>query len=117
MLEGSSIFEKVCEISGCSDAALMSFCEKTAAVINEKLRTDVDASDVRLLTSAAMIAYGDYLVVQNMSELDVESIKAGDISVRKNADTVIVYAENLRKKAFAEIAGFLTDDDFYFRSV
>ena len=117
MLEGSSIFEKVCEISGCSDTALMSFCEKTAAVINEKLRTDVDESDVRLLTSAAMIAYGDYLVIQNMSELDVESIKAGDISVRKNSDTVIVYAENLRKKAFAEIAGFLTDDDFYFRSV
>ena len=117
MLDGNRIFEKAKEISGCTDDALVSFCENTAAVINNKLRTDVDASDVRLLTAAAKAAYSEYLIMQNISECDTESIKAGDVSIRRNSDAVIGYAENLRKNAFAEIAGFLVDSDFYFRSV
>lgn len=117
MLDGKTVFEKVCEISGCTDDALMPFCENAAAVINGKMRADVSASDIRLLTAAASVAYSDYLLVQNIAESDIGTVKAGDVSISKNGSSAIAYAENLRKTALAAAAELLVDSEFCFRSV
>ena len=117
MFDGKTVFEKVCEISGCTDDALMPFCENAAAVINGKMRSDANASDIRLLTAAASVAYCDYLMVLNIAESDIGSIKAGDVSVTKNGSSAIAYAENLRKKALADVADLLIDSEFIFGTV
>lgn len=117
MLDGKTVFEKVCEISGCTDDALMPFCENAAAVIDGKMRADVNASDIRLLTAAAAVAYSSYLLVQNIAESDIGTIKAGDISVTKNGSSAIAYAENFRKAALADAADLLTDSEFVFGTV
>lgn len=117
MLDGKTVFEKVCEITGDTDDALMPFCENAAAVINGKMRTDVNASDIRLLTAAASVAYSDYLLVQNVVDGDIGSVKAGDITVSRNSSSVYDFARNFREKALADAAGLLIDCEFIFRTV
>ncbi len=117
MLDGKTVFEKVCEITGNTDDALMPFCENAAAIINGKMRSDVNASDIRLLTAAASVAYCDYLLVQNVIDGDIGSVKAGDITVSRNGNSVSAFAENFRKKALADAADLLIDSEFSFRTV
>lgn len=117
MLDGKTVFEKVCEITGDTDDALMPFCENAAAVINGKMRSDVNASDIRLLTAAASVAYCDYLMVQNVIDGDIGSVKAGDITVSRNGNSASAFAENFRQKALADVADLLIDSEFAFRTV
>lgn len=117
MLDGKTVFEKVCEITGSTDDALMPFCENAAAVINGKMRPNVNASDIRLLTAAASVAYSDYLLVLNVIDGDIGSIKAGDITVSRNGSSASAFAENFRTKALADAADLLIDSEFSFRTV
>lgn len=117
MLDGKTVFEKVCEIIGESDDSLMPFCENAAAVINGKMRSDVNASDIRLLTAAASVAYCDYLMVQNVIDGDIGSVRAGDITVSRNGSSAYAFAENFRKKALSDAAELLLDNEFSFRAV
>lgn len=117
MLDGKTVFEKVCEIIGSTDDAIMPFCENAAAVISGKMRPDVNASDIRLLTAAASVAYSDYLLVQNVIDGDIGSIRAGDITVSRNGNSASAFAENFRTKALTDAADLLIDSEFSFRTV
>ena len=117
MLDGNAVFEKVCEIIGNVDDSIMPFCENAAAVISGKMRSDVNASDIRLLTAAASVAYSDYLLVQNVADDDIGSVKAGDITISRNGESVYAFAQNFREKALADAAELLIDCEFLFRAV
>ena len=117
MLSADTVFEKVKEISGCTDESLMTFCEKAAAEISCKKRPGVSASDIRLLLAAAAIAYCDYLLVQNLADGDVGSVRAGDITVTKSGQTMLRSAENMKKESLAEASDLLIDSQFLFGTV
>ena len=87
------------------------------AVINGKIRAGVDASDVRLLTAAAAVAYADYLCAGSMSTEDVSYFRAGDITVRKGTAAALEAAESFRKRALADASELLLAEGFDFRAV
>lgn len=117
MLDAESVFKKVAQLCPDADEAVMPFCEIAAAIISGKMRADVDASDVRLLTAAASVAYCNYLLMSGVCESDIHSFKAGDITVTKGAGSVADAAVRLRDIALADAAELLCDNDFDFRTV
>ena len=117
MTDTASVFERVRQLFAVADEAVMPFCENAAAVINGKIRADVDASDVRLLTAAAAVAFADYLCAGIMSTEDVSYFRAGDITVRKSDSTALDAAESFRKRALADAAELLIPEGFHFRTV
>lgn len=117
MLTAQTVFEKVSEIFADTDDSLLPFCEQAAAVINSKMRAGVDASDIRLLTAAAAIALDEYSAMQNVSDGDVSSFKAGDVTVSKGNASARDAAENFRKNALIQAADLLADSHFVFRTV
>lgn len=117
MTDAVSVFERVKQLFPSADEAAMPFCENASAVINGKIRADVDASDVRLLTAAAAAAFADFLLATNMNGDDVSYFRAGDVTVRKGASAAFEAAESFRKRAFADASELLIADGFDFRAV
>lgn len=117
MLTAQTVFERVSEIFTDTDDSLLPFCEQAAAVVNSKMRAGVDASDIRLLTAAAAIALDAYSAVQNISDGDISSFKAGDVTVSKGNTSARNMAENFRKNALVQAADLLTDSHFVFGTV
>lgn len=117
MLTAQAVFEKVSEIFTDTDDSLLPFCEQAAAVVKAKMRAGVDASDIRLLTAAAAIALDAYFAVQNISDGDISSFKAGDVTVTKGHTSAKESAENFRENALAQAAELLVDSQFVFGTV
>lgn len=117
MLTADSVFEKLTQITDTDEsekAALFPFCESAAAVINGKIRTDADASDIRLIMAAAAIAYSRYLLIKNAEEGNITSIKAGDISVSKNGGDASGSIHSFARAALEDAKDLLTDSSFLF---
>lgn len=120
MLTGEQVFSQLTAVTDVSESdrtAVMPFCLAAAAVINARLRPDADDTDSRLLTAAVAVAYSRYLLIRNAAESDVESLKAGDVTISRSSAPVMQAAENFRKTALADASGLLTDDGFLFDSV
>ncbi len=117
MLDAQSVFEKVKQLFPSADESLLPFCEGAAAVLNTKLRRNVDASDVLLLTAAAAVAYCDYVSANSMNDGDISYFRAGDITVRKGAAGAVESAISFRNTALANVSALLADNDFDFRAV
>ena len=117
MTDAASVYERVKQLFPAADEVVMPFCENASAVINGKIRADVDASDVRLLTAAAAAAFADYLLAVSMNGDDVSYFRAGDITVRKGIANSLEAAESFRKRALADASGLLLAEDFDFRAV
>ncbi len=117
MLEAKTVFEKVKQLSPDVTDAVMPFCETAAAVLNGKIRQDVDASDIRLLTAAAAVALCDYIIFHNLSDGDVNYFKAGDITVKKGSGKLPDAAVSFRDIALADAAPLIYNNDFEFRTV
>lgn len=117
MADTASVFERVKQLFSVSDESVMPFCENAAAVINGKIRSDIDASDIRLLTAAAAVAFADYLFAGSMNSDDVSYFRAGDITVRKGSDGTLAAAERFRERALADAAPLMNGQGFEFRAV
>lgn len=120
MLDGQIVFRRLVQLIECFDDEeniYMPYCETAAAVMNAKIRTDADASDIRLVTAAAASAYCRYTVAKSASDGDIDSIKAGDITVSGNGENAVKAAERLMSSAITDAAPLLIDTQFSFGAV
>lgn len=117
MLGAGAVFERLSsmiEIDKGEKSRLMPFCETAAAVIGAKTRADADKSDVRLLTAAAALAYGRYMLLRGASDGNIESFKAGDVTVSYGNSSAGQSIDSFVKAALADAADLFSDDDFVF---
>ncbi len=120
MLTAQAVFEKLTLITDTDQseqAELLPFCESAAAVINSKMRTDADASDIRLLMAAAALAYSRYLLINNAADSNITSFKAGDLSVTKAAGDSSDSVHSFALAALEDAKDLLEDTSFFFRSL
>ena len=117
MPDSRKVFEKLKQLCSAVDDSVMPFCESAAVVLGEKLRADADASDIRLLTAAAAVAYCNYVLFNNIPEGEISYFKAGDITVRKGSSSQSDAVIRFRDTALSEAAPLFCDDDFVFRVV
>ena len=117
MIDGQTVFCRLVQLIECFDDEehiYMPYCETAAAVINSKIKAGADASDIRLVTAAATMAYCRYLIAKNASDGDVESIKAGDITISANGGKALKSAEMMMNSAFLDASDLLKDTQFSF---
>ena len=120
MLTADAVYEKLMQITDTDESekdALYPFCETAVAVINGKMRTDADASDIRLLMAAVATAYSRYLLIKNAEEGNITSIKAGDISVSKGAGNASGSINDFVASAMEDAKELLSDTSFVFRAL
>ena len=81
--------------------------------VNSRLKADADRDDVRIAQAAAGLAYYALCVRRAGNSDGVESFKAGDITVKKGADSSLEFAASVRDAALAELTPLLSDDGFF----
>ncbi len=120
MPDCQAVFSRLCQLIECSEDELtiyMPYCETAAAVISENIRTDADASDIRLVTAAATMAYNRYLVVKNASDCEIGSVRAGDITISSDGEKAAEASHQMMIAALIDAAPLLKDTGFMFRTV
>lgn len=120
MLDGQAVFIKLCQLIECFEdeqALYMPYCETAAAVISENIRTDADASDIRLVTAAATLAYNRYLSAKNAADCEIGSVRAGDITITSDVAKMSDAADRMLTAAFVDAAPLLKDTQFMFGTV
>ena len=120
MLDGHAVFRRLVQMIECFDdeeSTYMPYCDTAAAIINEKTKTGADASDIRLVTAAAATAYCRYILTRSVSDSEIGSIKAGDITISGSNNNSVIAAEALMRTAIADAAPLLEDTVFSFGAV
>lgn len=93
------------------------FCEAAVATMNCRLKPDADASDRRLILATAALARFRYLQSLCDDDADMVSLKAGDVTVRKDSNALIKRAEQLCRETLADAGELLLDTSFVFAAV
>lgn len=90
-------------------------CTNSVEELTEMLKdnTDLSACGGRLTATATAMAYYNYCVV--MQDSNVNSVKIGDISVNCNADKKL--ANDYLQQCLKSIAPYLKDSSFMFKGV
>ena len=96
------------------ETVMRPFCEGAAAVINGRKKADADASDIRLVTAAAAIAYCRYLTAKYAADGDIGSIRAGDITISGSGVNAVDTAERMMNAAIEDAYPLLLDTQFAF---
>ena len=120
MLDGHKVYCRLVQMIECfedEEHIYLPYCETAAAVINSKIRADADASDIRLVTAAAAMAYCRHLVTKSVSDGDIDSVKAGDITISANSEKAVKSAEQMMQSALLDAAQLLIDTQFIFGTV
>lgn len=97
-------------------------CRKAAAVLEGRLRKDTDWEKQadRLASSAALWAYGDYLLVEQSASASAGEFRLGDITVKNSAGTSPdkrLDAREMKEYALSEIADLIGNNRFVFLAV
>lgn len=90
------------------------FCESAVSTMNSRIKHNADASDKRLILATAALAYYRYLQMLHDEESDMVSMKAGDVTVRRNADAIVKKAKHLWEEALLDVGDLLDDTSFIF---
>lgn len=117
MIDAQTVFSRLVSMIECfedDESIFRPYCESAAAVINSRKRADADASDIRLVTVAAAIAYCRYLTVKSAADGDVGSIKAGDITISGSTVNAVDTAERMMNSAIEDAVPLLRDTQFSF---
>ncbi len=117
MLDSHTVFSRLIsmiEFFEDDESIVGPYCESAAAVINGRKRADADASDIRLVTAAAAIAYCRYLTAKYAADGDVGSIRAGDITISGSIKNAVDTAERMMNSAVEDAIPLLKDTQFSF---
>ena len=88
-------------------------CEQGLRWVKANLRDTADENDPLIAQTAAAIA-DFYLFLKKQTESDTyESYKAGDMTIRRNIEKELLFAEKKRDMAIARAHSILTDGGFY----
>ncbi len=105
-------------LSGLSEKDVISFrfmCEAAFSYVDSRLKSDINVSlcGGRLETAAAALAYYRY-VLWCITDGELNQIKVGELSSKRNGSAEIDAAEKLCRQAFSDIADLLEHDGFVF---
>lgn len=96
---------------------LLAICRASAETLTARLKDTADPTDPRLARAAAGIAYYSYMLRRSAADAEMTYFKAGDVTVHRAGDAVLVRAAKVRDELMLPALELLRDDGFLFRSV
>lgn len=116
MINDNLVTERLFELTGLdeSEERLLPLSREACAFLENRLKDGVSESDSRIITCAAMIAYGKYLSVSSAENSDISSMKAGDLSVSISSSKASLEAKRIIEASLADCADLLLDTEFMF---
>lgn len=102
-----------------SGKMLRSVCASAGAELESKLRAGVNSSDIEELfvCAAGILAISMYLELEDIPKENIDSFKAGELSVKLREGTKPQSASTLRKRAESMLAAYLDHGGFEFMGV
>jgi hypothetical protein len=92
-------------------------CDAALAETRARLRRGADETDPRFIRAAAATALYRLALKKSMDDADIAEFRAGDVKVRRDADSLIKTAATVRDEAEAAAAALFADTRFWFRGV
>jgi hypothetical protein len=115
-------FTLFADLDGREGARWDSLCRRAAEHIAARLRPETDPAlhRERLAMAAAIVAYGDYLLLENGGISAGEELKVGDVSIKAAADRGAARreeAQNMKDDALADIRDLITGGEPVFFAI
>lgn len=120
MISFDDVFAQTAELVSADEQTsetLRFFCEAAVATMNHRLKPDADASDRRLILATAALARFRYLQALCDDESDMISLKAGDVTVRKDSNAAMKRAEQFCRETLSDVRELLIDTAFIFAAI
>jgi hypothetical protein len=116
------LFQLFADLDGLEGARWGSLCRRAAAGIAARLRPETDPTlhQDRLAMAAAIVAYGDYLLLESGGASAGEELKVGDVSIKTTADRGNARREealNMKSDALADIRDLITGGEQVFFAI
>lgn len=112
-----SQIEKLITLDSEATERMKFFCESAVATMNSRIKRNADASDRRLILAAAALAHYRYLQMLCDEESDLTSMKAGDVTVRRDADAAMKRARQFCEETLLDVRDLLVDASFIFTAI
>ena len=117
MISFDDVFAQTAELVSADEQSsekLRFICEAAVATMNHRLKPDADASDRRLILATAALTRFRYLQALCDDESDMVSLKAGDVTVRKDSNAAMKRAEQFCRETLSDAGELLVDKAFVF---
>lgn len=120
MIDISLVVERFLLYAGLeqADGKITSLCQSSKNRMESLIKSTAEDNDDRLIVAAASDAFYQWsLLKKAVDEESFSSLRAGDITVKNDSDSVIKAAEKIRDEAFKALEGLIDDRGFYFGEV
>ena len=120
-MEVQQVMDRFALIAGLTSeeaAAWLPICRQATAEVEEMLRAPECAALLgdRLCTACAALTYYRYALCRACGE-GVSSFQAGDVRITADQRNSVAIAQQLWREAKASLAGFVKQEDFWFKGV
>lgn len=92
-------------------------CQMVCEEMSDQLKKSEYAEEHSVIYACATISLYRYLLSEGLSCEDYESLKAGDITIKRSLSSQLENAENLKDNALLSATRFLEDMSFAFKVV
>lgn len=120
MIDAQAVFELMMTLGGLPeeqrDKALR-LCEIAADEMSNQLTDSAFGNEKAVIYACAAVSLYRYHLSEGLSDDDYESLKAGDITVKRSPSLKLEIAENLKDTALSAAARYLNDMSFAFKVV
>lgn len=119
MIDAASVFatmEKLCD-QELNKARALAICDTVANEMSQQLKNESFCTEKSVIYACATVSLYRYFLTAGLSDENYESVKAGDVTVKRSASLVLEMAEKLRDEALSSASPYFTDMSFAFKVV
>ncbi|MBO4893474.1 MAG: hypothetical protein J5562_00990 [Clostridia bacterium] len=120
MIDSSAVesaFTAVYGDSSLTSADFSALCEAVCSEISPCVRENADPDDARLISLAAACVLRALAVRRGQGEAGLSEFKAGDVSVKRDFQKALSFAEEEHRLKLVAALPLLKDTSFYFGQV
>ena len=120
MINAQAVLDMMITLGDLSDekkSKALAICRIVADEMSSQLKRSEFCSEQAVIYACAAVSLYRYYLSEGLSGDDYESVKAGDITVKRSVSAGLENAENLTHNALSSVAKYMKDVSFAFRVV
>ena len=100
-----------------TDEQVLAVCDRALETVRGRLKESADPNAMLVASTAAALARFELFSMHQSDTERFDYFKAGDFTLRRNAEKELAFERNLRDEALAAAAEILTDGGFFVATV
>ncbi len=120
MIDTSAVLNLMIELDGEIDKnreKASAICQAACEELSSQLKSEEYASLFTVIFACASVSLYRYYLSLGLSDDSFESVKAGDVTVKRSASLIIQMANDLKNNALSGAMQYFNDISFAFKAV